>query len=125
MKLAGCKPDHILLLQADLSDLPFRRECFETILCMNVLHHIWDARSLLDEFGGLLTHRGQLYLTSLVKSSRAFGDWYLDILYRRGDFVRPRTEVELRNLFEGYRGQDVTCITKGNMAYVGMTNFPE
>lgn len=121
MKLAGHKPDHILLLQADLSELPFRQACFQTILCMNVLHHIADARDLLAELETLLIERGQLYLTSLVKNSSLIGDWYLERLYRRGDFVRPRTAVEFRNILDSSTGQRVAFSTTGNMAFATMT----
>jgi ubiquinone/menaquinone biosynthesis C-methylase UbiE len=40
INLSSSVPEHILLLQADLSDLPFRSNSFYTVLCMNVLHHL-------------------------------------------------------------------------------------
>ena len=121
IKLAGRKPDHILLLQADLSELPFRLACFQTILCMNVLHHIADARALLADLETLLVDRGELYVTSLVKSSSVIGDWYLERLYSRGDFVRPRTAVEFRNLLDSSARHRVAFFTTGNMAFATVT----
>lgn len=35
INLAGSVPGHILLLQADLNDLPFRPDSFRTVLCLN------------------------------------------------------------------------------------------
>jgi ubiquinone/menaquinone biosynthesis C-methylase UbiE len=117
MKLAGQLPKNILLLQADLNDLPFRPARFRTTLCMNVLHHLADANGLLTGLKRLLTADGQLYLTSLVKSGRVIGDYYLNALHRRGDLVRPRTSVDMKTLLAYTFGASVSCRTEGNMAY--------
>ena len=116
-KLAGYVPEHIFLLQADLSALPFRPGSFRTILCMNVLHHLADAVGLMTGLKRLLVGGGQLYLTSLVKGKRLIGDYYLETLYRRGDFVHPRTGVELENILAGSFGLSVSYWMQGNMAY--------
>ena len=116
-KLAGCVPEHIILLQADLSALPFRPASFHTALCMNVLHHLADAGGVLTGLKRLLVNGGHLYLTSLVKGNRLIGDQYLHTLYRWGDFVHPRTGVELGNLLAGSFGQSVSYWVQGNMAY--------
>ena len=115
-KLSGHVPDHIRLLQADLNDLPFRQKSFRTVMCLNVLHQIDDAAGLIAGLNGLLSRSGDLYLTSLVSTNRTIGDWYLKALYRTGEFVRPRNELELRQLF----GQRITYVEKGNMAFVTM-----
>jgi len=112
-KLSGCVPEHIRLLQADLSDLPFRRKSFRTILCLNVLHQFADATALLSGLNELLSESGNLYLTSLIANNRIIGDWYLEALYRTGEFVRPRSERELRELFV-----NAFYVEKGNMAFV-------
>ena len=116
-KLAGHVPGHIFLLQADLSDMPFRPSSFHTALCMNVLHHFVDAGSLITDLKKLLVDGGHLYLTSLVKGNRLIGDRYLNTLYRWGDFVHPRTDVELENLLAGSFGQSVSYRMQGNMVY--------
>ena len=116
-KLTGSVPENIFLLQADLGVLPFRPASFRTTLCMNVLHHFPDAEGLLRGLKTLLSADGQLYLTSLVKSSRLIGDHYLNALHRRGDLVRPRTAVELETLLAGPFAGSVSCRTEGNMAY--------
>ena len=116
-KLAGCFPEHIRLLQADLNDLPFRRKSFRTILCLNVLHQFADAAILLAGFNEILSD-GNLYLTSLVSTNRTIGDWYIEALYRTGEFVRPRNEQELRDLFTHAFDQRMSYREKGNMAFV-------
>jgi len=117
-KLAGCVPDHIRLLQADLNDLPFRRKRFRTVLCLNVLHQFADATVLVSGLTELLSESGNLYLTSLVSNNRTLGNWYLNALYRTGEFVEPRNEFVLRELFEKALGQNVSYGIKGNMAFI-------
>jgi SAM-dependent methyltransferase len=123
VKLAGHVPERVLLLQADLSALPFRPHSFHTVLCMNVLHHVADAGGLITDLKESLAGGGTLYLTSLVRGNRLIGDRYLDALSRRGDFVRPRTSVELENLLAGSFGQSVNYWVQGNMAYARAVNI--
>ena len=112
-RLSGCVPEHIRLLQADLRDLPFRRKSFHTILCLNVLHQFADATALVSSLNDSLSESGNLYLTSLIANNRIIGDWYLEALYRTGEFERPRSEQELRELFV-----NAFYMEKGNMAFV-------
>ena len=115
---AGAVPEGVVFLQADLDDLPFRAGSFDTVLCMNVLHlYRGDAGALVANLGRLLKDGGRLCLTSLVRGGRPVGDGYLRLLHRAGEFVRPRSEGELRGLLEKSLGQKVDCETKGNMAY--------
>ena len=116
-KLAGSVPERIFLLQADLSNLLFRPASFHTVLCMNVLHHLGDANALISGLKKLLVDGGHLYLTSLVKGHRFIGDHYLDALYRRGDFVQPRTGAELGVLLTRSFGESANYSVQGNMAY--------
>lgn len=116
-KLAGRVPEHIRLLQADLSDLPFRRNSFRTVMCLNVLHQFADAATLLSRFNELLSEEGNLYLTSLISNNRTTGDWYIKVLYRTGEFVRPRNERDLRELF-GQAFGHLSYVEKGNMAFI-------
>ena len=118
IKLSGAVPEHIRLLQGDLSDLPFRRGSFGTVLCLNVLHQFADAVALISNLNELLTSGGELYLTSLVSNNRTVGNWYLKALYRMGEFVRPRSERELRELLDKAFNKKISYGVKGNMAFV-------
>ena len=118
IQLSGSVPKHIRLLQADLNDLPFGRETFRAILCLNVLHQFADAAALISNLKQLLSNDGNLYMTSLISSNRAIGNWYLNALYRIDEFVRPRNERELRELFDRAFNQEITYGEKGNMAFI-------
>ena len=61
---------------------------------------------------------GALYLSSLVSNNRTIGDWYLEALYRTGEFVRPRNALELREVFGKAFDQQMSYAEKGNMAFV-------
>ena len=117
LKAAGRLPEHIILLQADLSDLPFRRASFRTILCLNVLHQFAAAKVLLQNLDRLLADEGQLFLTSLVTNRRFVGDRYLSALYWMREFVQPRTSGELRSILNEALQRDVRYAEKGNMAF--------
>ena len=118
LELAGSMPSNVTLLQADLSDLPFRRSSFRTVLCMNVLHLFQDAKSLISNLNSLLTNEGCLFLTSLVSSNRFIGDAYLRALYKAKEFVRPRSRSELEKIMDESGTREVSLSVKGNMAYV-------
>jgi SAM-dependent methyltransferase len=117
LKVAGRVPEHIILLQADLNDLPFRPASFHTVLCLNVLHQFAAATALLQNLERLLADTGHLFLTSLISNDRFVGDHYLSALYWMREFVRPRTSSELRSILNEALQRDVSYTEKGNMAF--------
>ena len=117
IELAGSVPERLVLLQADLSNLVFRPERFHTILCMNVLHQFAGAAELIPKLRALLFNGGQLHLTSLVSNGRYIGDRWLGTLYKTGEFVRPRSGMELNKLLDDSLGEEVSYRMKGNMAF--------
>jgi ubiquinone/menaquinone biosynthesis C-methylase UbiE len=124
MDLAGSVPENILLMQADLTDLPFRPAGFNTILCMNVLHHFEDATVLIPGLKSLLSDGGNLYLTSLVSNNRFIGDRYLNTLYATGEFVRPRSGLELKEILDKTLNEEISYLVKGNMAFATTAIIP-
>ena len=121
--LSGRVPEQVLFLQANLNDLPFRKAGFQTVLCMNVLHQFENASVLIPALEDMLTEGGQLYLTSLVLNNRLIGDTYLKVLHAIREFVRPRSNLELRNMLEGSLSQEVNYRVNGNMAFAS-TSLP-
>lgn len=111
LRLAGRMPDRIVLLQADLRDMPLRPASCQTVMSMGILHLLEDVSNFVASLSRLLITGGRLYLTSLVANDR-FGDRYLRLLHREGEVARPRTSAQLQSALNGaaYR-------VKGNMAY--------
>ena len=124
INLSGSVPERILLLQADLNDVPFRPASFRTALCLNVLHQFENAVTLIPNLQKTLSREGHLYLTSLVSNRRFIGDRYLAALHAAGEFVRPRSGLELREILDSSLGRKVRCRIKGNMAYVTTASAP-
>lgn len=114
----GVLPDHISLLQADITDLPFLPAVFGTVLCLNVLHHIDGAQDVVIDLRRMLTEGGRLFITSLVLSDRLVGDLYLRALHSAGDFVPPRRPEELYAMIADSFGPKVELEVVGNMAFV-------
>lgn len=117
VRVAGRVPEHIVLLQADLGDLPFRASSFRTILCLNVLHQFAEATALLHNMERLLVDGAELFLTSLILNNRFVGDRYLHALYRIREFVHPRTSSDLYNMVKEAMQHDVSYSAQGNMAF--------
>lgn len=117
IKLCGHVPEHVRLVQTDLNDLPFRPNSFTSVLCLNVLHQFSNAAALISNLKQLLTNDGDLYLTSLVLNKCFVGDRYLNALYTAGEFVRPRSERELKEILDASLGPEVSYRVKGNMAF--------
>jgi ubiquinone/menaquinone biosynthesis C-methylase UbiE len=113
----GSVPEHVRLLQADVSDLPFRPASFHTVLCMNVLHHIENVTVLIPSLQSMVAEGGQLYLTSLVSNNRFIGDRYLKALHASGEIVRPRSNTELKEMLDRFLDQRVSYRVNGNMAF--------
>jgi hypothetical protein len=83
-----------------------------------VLHQFDNAAALISDLKKLLTRNGHLYLTSVVLNNRLVGDRYLNALYATGEFVRPRSKLELKEMLDRTLGQGVSYRVKGNIAYV-------
>lgn len=116
VRLTGRMPEHILLLQGDLFDLPFRPARFPTILAEGVLHLLDEAGTLVSALDRLLADGGRLYLTSLVTSGR-LADYYLRWIALLGEAARPRSGDELRRLLAHANQGPIAYRVKGNMAY--------
>jgi SAM-dependent methyltransferase len=91
---------------------------------MNVLHHVEDASALIPNLKRLLADDGHLYLTSLVSNNRFVGDRYLKALHATGEFVRPRSGPQLREILDRALNQKVSYSLKGNMAYASTARLP-
>ena len=120
IKLCGHVPEHVRLVQTDLNDLPFRPNRFNSVLCLNVLHQFSDAAALISNLKQLLTDDGDLYLTSLILNKCFVGDRYLNALYTAGEFVRPRSKRELKEILDASLGPEVSYRVKGNMVFAVM-----
>ena len=109
-----------IFLQADVLDLPFRPECFGTVLSMGMLHLFDDAEGFVGALRRVLAPDGHLFLTSLV-TSRRIGRTYLAMLHRAGEVALPRTHRQLVEAIQGSRPGPpgrIDSYLQGSMAFL-------
>ena len=116
IRLAGSIPDRIMLLQGDLTDLPFRADSFQGVLCLNVVHHVADLAALIANLRRVMIAKAQLHLSALVYN-RFIGDRYLNLLHASGVIEHPRRKAELRGILNHALGDNVVYRVKGNLAF--------
>ena len=68
------------LCSADAPVLPFEPNCFDFVLCLDVLEHIVDQQSSLHEMARVLRPEGRLFLWTLNRDQRFTWNWWLDKL---------------------------------------------
>ncbi len=115
IKLSGRMPANVVLLHGDALRLPFLPGSFNTIISMNLLHVLDDAREALLELKNSLVDKGTISLTTLIKNKR-FSDGYLNMLGNIGALA-PRTADQLRSMFDEV-GMPCKIKVKGNLAFI-------
>lgn len=109
---------HVTFIQADLRDLaPIRPASMSTILCLNVVHHIVDAKAMFATLSTLAAPNARLHLTSLVIAGRP-ADWYLRQLERRGGFAPVRSPNDVLGALEAAGVSIIETRVRGSMLYV-------
>jgi len=115
IELNGSVPENMLFVQGDISQLPFRDKSICTIIALNILHALDDAKGMMCELRRVMTEGGSVSLTTLVKNDR-LADRYIDKLGEMGGLV-PRSFAQLINIFEDI-AMPVQYLAKGNLALV-------
>ncbi|MCJ2179202.1 class I SAM-dependent methyltransferase [Novosphingobium album (ex Hu et al. 2023)] len=100
VKLAGRVPDQVVLVQADLTALPFRDQAFGSVLCPGMLHLFEDVEAITRQLARVADPAASIFATSLV-AERWLGKRYLVALYRAGEVARPRQFTELTSRLNG------------------------
>jgi ubiquinone/menaquinone biosynthesis C-methylase UbiE len=118
--LAGCVPDHLHFLQADLRDLPFRPHAFDAVLNPGMLHLFADIETVTRELARVTARDGAIFMSSLV-NDRRLGAHYLALLHKAGEIAMPRSFGQLVERLEApSSGLAATLAARreGNMAFV-------
>jgi len=74
------------VLKANISDLPFNNESFDTIICSAVIEHVKDQAKVLKEFHRVLKNNGRIIFTTPnpIYSIGAQIASYLGFKYKEG-----------------------------------------
>lgn len=115
--LAPIRKAPLVLLHADLQDLPFRHGTFETALSMGVLHLFPHVEQVLGGLHRALMPSGALFLSSLVLA-HGLGNAYLRFLHLTGEIAPPRSASEVRSLVQRHVGGAQRSRQKGNMLFI-------
>lgn len=113
-------PDKLVLLQADIRDLPFRDGVFGAVLCPGMLHLFEQVEPITRELSRVVGQGSHIYATSLV-AERWIGRGYLELLHRASEVAQPRTEAELLarlNAVTSGLAAPVSARRKGSMSFV-------
>ncbi len=95
-RLCGQVPEHLILVQGDLFDLPFKTSAFATVSCPAVIHAFEDPAQAARQLVRVLAPAGTLFLTSLVTvPGRGFANRYLRGMHRGGEIAAPRSATDV------------------------------
>jgi len=112
---AGKVPESVILLQADIFNLPFRNHAFSTVQSFGMLHLFEDTHRLLNELQRVKSMDGGLFLSSLA-ANNLLGESYLKLLQRHNEVALCETSFQLQQRLK-VAGVDCNLSTVGNMAY--------
>jgi ubiquinone/menaquinone biosynthesis C-methylase UbiE len=119
---AGRMPENLILLQADLFDLPFRPSTFATISVPFVIHLFQDVASLIISLERVLVPGGSQFITSLVsRPGSRFSNWYLWRLHKAGEVAAPRDAASVQHLIEAASTARFDHRQTGHVAYYWST----
>lgn len=100
----GLNEKKISFIQASVTDLPFEKNTFDTVLSFETLEHILDVRKALQEFNRVLKNGGYLAISTVELSwlkrviiSALLFDSYFD---PETPHIRFFTKRTLKNLLE-------------------------
>lgn len=113
----GALSSHIMFLQADAMNLPFRDNALSAILCHGGFHLLPSLDRIVSEWKRVLDDQGRLFASSLVKE-RLIGNLYLHALWRLGEVSRPMSAKTVAELIGEGMGKATQVAVEGNFAYV-------
>jgi ubiquinone/menaquinone biosynthesis C-methylase UbiE len=116
IKLNRKVPENMVFLQGNALQLPFKPQCFGTIISMNLLHVIPEIDKVVMGIKKVLKNNGTITFTTLVKSNRFFANRYLKFMGSMGEAV-PRSINQLLSVFNEL-SMPVKHQVMGNMAFI-------
>jgi len=115
INLKGTVPENMIFLHADSMNLPIHEGSIQTVVAMNIIHAVEDAKRLVQGLEGLMASGGSAAFSTIIKNNRC-ADRYLRKL-AEGGAMTGRDQAQLIALFSEL-GINGSYCTKGNMAFV-------
>jgi len=115
IKYAGRVPENIILIQADIFNMPFLKGLFSTVQSFGMLHIFENTENLLNELHRVKADHGKLFLSSLAANNK-LGEKYLQLLQQQKEVALCQSsELLQQRLMKAGGNFEVSTI--GNMAY--------
>ena len=115
-RLNGKVPSNMVFLQGDALQLPFKPKNFNTIISLNLLHVFDDVKKVLLGLRNVLSEKGTISFTTLVKNNRV-ADKYLKMMLEKTCEVAPKNIDQLHVFFDEL-GIPIQYDINGNMAFI-------
>jgi ubiquinone/menaquinone biosynthesis C-methylase UbiE len=116
LKINGKIPSNIILLQADVFNLPFPAETFSTIISYGMLHVFSETKLFLSSLSNALKVNGKMYFLVLLAQD-ILGKIYLNFAKATGEIALALDEEEMKKkLIE--TGFEPKIKAVGNMGYI-------
>ena len=115
-EINGRIPENILLLQADIFDLPFREKTFATVNSFGMLHLFDDTKTFLDSLNHVLNENGRMYLLVLLGET-PLGKFVTNIFKRTGEIALALNSERMRQRIMD-AGFNLKLNVKGNIGYI-------
>jgi len=112
----GKIPEHIILIQGDIFDLPFVDNAFDVVMSQGLLHMFDDKERLLTELERVKQESGTIFFTSLV-GNNLFAKGYLSLLEKAGEVATVYDSEALVSILKRMPFE-YKIETIGNMAYM-------
>jgi ubiquinone/menaquinone biosynthesis C-methylase UbiE len=95
---------NVVLLRADVTNLPLRNGVVDLVLSMNGWHAFTDKQRAIAEIRRVLRQQGMLVACGYVKGARRISDWFVKRFgVRRGFFNPPFFELgDVPSQFKGF-----------------------
>ena len=115
IKLNGNVPTNMVFIHGDALQLPFKPESFNTIISLNLLHVLNDLDIAIQGFRNVMTAKGTMSFTTLVKNDR-LADKYFERFEKAGEVI-ARNIGEIQAVFDAL-GMPLKYNIVGNLAFI-------
>ncbi len=115
-RLNGEIPSNIILLQADIFNLPFKNNFFRTVNSFGMLHLFDDTRKFLVALDKILSEKGKMFLLVLLAENKR-GKFFTKGAKITGEIALSLDARQMSKRIES-AGFENKLETKGNVGYV-------
>src|SRR5690606_7826430 len=107
---------HIHLLQADVFNLPFPDQVFDTVCSFGMIHLFDKKQEFVNETLRTLKSGGSFYYSTMT-TKRPISKFYMGLLRKNNEFGELFSKEQTLSLFSD-RNLSIVCYLKGSMLFI-------